>query len=371
MTAFKVAHVAADDWAHAAKGCVDNLGALPAGANLGFLFVTDALADGVSSILTYVRQRTGITDWVGCVGMGVSAADTEYFDSPAAAVMVGALPPDSFRVFPALSQSAGEIPVDCREWLARVSAPFGIVHGDPQHPATPDIIRELGEMTSGFLIGGLCSSRTERHQIAGRLTGGGVSGILFSPAVEVATGLSQGCTPVASSHVISDCLDNVIIGLDGRRALDVLKEDVGELLARDLSRAMGYIHAALPIEGSDVGDYLVRNLMGIDGVRGWIGIGAELRPGDRVGFVRRDPNSARADLNGMLKRLKARLPGPPKGALYYSCVARGANMFGAAGVELALIRAALGEVPVLGFAAGGEVSNGRLYSYTGVIAVFL
>jgi hypothetical protein len=47
-------------------------------------------------------------------------------------------------------------------------------------------------------------------------------------------------------------------------ALDVFKEDIGELLARDLSRVDGYIHAAFPINGSDMGGYVVRSLMAID-----------------------------------------------------------------------------------------------------------
>ncbi len=171
--------------------------------------------------------------------------------------------------------------------------------------------------------------------------------------------------------MISDCLDNVIIGLDGERALDVFKEDIGDLLARDLGRAAGYIHAALPIEGSDVADYLVRNLVGIDPVRGWLGIGGHVRPGDRIMFVRRDPESARKDLAAMLEKLAKRLPQAPRGGVFFSCVARGVNMFGVPGVEMELIRDTLGKFPLVGFYAGGEVSNCRLYGYTGVLALFL
>ena len=95
MTFFRTAHATADDWAHAAKDCVDRLGAIPAGVNLGFVYVTDVVAEDFSSVLTYLRQKTGIEHWVGSVGLGVCAGAIEYFDVPVVAVMVAALRPFS------------------------------------------------------------------------------------------------------------------------------------------------------------------------------------------------------------------------------------------------------------------------------------
>jgi small ligand-binding sensory domain FIST len=45
-------------------------------------------------------------------------------------------------------------------------------------------------------------------------------------------------------------------------------------------------------------------------------------------------------------------------------------VFGDEGVELRAIRDALGEVPLIGFFAGGEISNQVLYGYTGVLILF-
>ena len=70
-------------WATVAKGCLDALGDLPEGANLGFLYATDALADDLGSIVTFLRERTGIPRWVGTVGLGVVASGVEYYDRPA------------------------------------------------------------------------------------------------------------------------------------------------------------------------------------------------------------------------------------------------------------------------------------------------
>ena len=377
MTSFKFAHSDSGDWAGIASNLAEGLtgegNLLPASdeALLGFLYVTDPLAEDLGSILTYLRQTTGIEDWVGTIGMGVAATGVEYFDRPAGVALAASLPKDGFFVFPAVGADMEDFPADGKDWVDRVSPPFGIIHGDPNNPHAADIIEILGLATAGFLVGGMSASRGVHAQIAGEVTSGGVSGVLFAPMIEVATGLTQGCVPVGPTHVISDSVDNVIIGLDGGAALDVFSDDVGELLSRDLGRAAGYIHAAFPIEGSDTGDFVVRNLIGIDPERGWLAVGEEVHAGDRVMFVRRDPKSAEEDLVSMTDNLKGRLPGPPRGGIYFSCVARGPNMFGEEGRELSLIRDSLGDFPLVGFFGNGEISNNRLYSYTGVLALFL
>ena len=382
MTAFAFAHMHAETWGPLARGLVDDLDPLPPPADgeaqLGFLYATDALADDFASILTYLRQTLGVEHWVGSLGIGICGGDREYFDQPAAAVMVASLPEAAFRGLPVIEDSMDQIPEAERSWMTETSPPFGVVHGDPMNPDIPSLVEslslEIENLTlevPGFLVGGLTSSRSHQHQLAETITSGGLSGVLFGPQVEVATGLSQGCSPVGGAHNVSECMDNVIMGLDGDPALDVFREDVGELLARDLNRAAGYIHAAFPIRGSDTGDYLVRNLVGIDPERGWLAIGGPVEAGDRVMFVRRDPKAAETDLIRMAEDLKRRLPGPPRGGLYFSCVARGPNMFGEDGQEMALIKSVLGEFPVVGFFGNGEISNNRLYGFTGVLTLFL
>jgi len=121
---------------------------------------------------------------------------------------------------------------------------------------------------------------------------------------------------------------------------------------------------------ADTGDYLVRNLMAVDPGRGWLVLGAEIAPGDTILFCRRDPENARRDMIRMVNQLAGRLAGRPKAGVYVSCVARGASLFGDAGVETALIREGLGEFPLIGFFANGEISRDRLYGHTGVLTLF-
>ncbi|MEK9673867.1 MAG: FIST N-terminal domain-containing protein [Rhodospirillaceae bacterium] len=372
MTRFIQAHAAGDGWANIAKSCADQLtGARGDGGwNLGFLYVTDPLADDLESVLTFLRQTTGVEDWVGTVGFGICAGATEYHDEPAAAVMLGAFPEDSFRVFSGIKTGLGDMPAAVRAWADDVGAPFSVVHGDPSHRRLAAMLEETAGTFTSFLVGGLTASRGAMPQIAGMIDQGGISGALFSGEVQVATGLSQGCAPLAEPHTVTEAEDKIIMSIDGVTALDVMKDDIGELLARDLSRAAGYIHAAFPVPGSDTRDYLVRSLVGIDPDRGWIAVGGPVAAGDRIMFVRRDPLAAESDLVDMVDGLKGRLPSGPVGGLYFSCVARGPGMFGAPGKEMSIITQWLGDFPLVGFYGNGEISNARLYGYTGVLVLF-
>src|SRR5205823_13186975 len=98
-------------------------------------------------------------------------------------------------------------------------------------------------------------------------------------------------------------------------------------------------------------------------------IAARVEPGMDMLFCQRDWAGAGADLSRILQGIKAGAAAP-RGALYFSCVARGEHMFGSRGAELSLIRQALGEVPLVGFFCNGEISRDRLYGYTGVLTVF-
>jgi small ligand-binding sensory domain FIST len=304
---------------------------------------------------------------VGTLGIGVCATGMESFDEPAVAIMAATLPARSFAVFDAGRDELASF-LDRRPW--REPGGLGVVHLDPRNARLFPLLGALGEASGSFLVGALTSSRGPYAQFAGGLSTSGLTGVLFSPEVAVATGLTQGCAPLGPKHVVTRAQGNVALELDGRPALEVFKEDIGELLARDLRRVAGYVFAAAPVEGSDVADYMVRNIAGIDLRSGAVAIADELRDGQPLMFCRRDRQAAAADLQRMLAGLKRRLPGRPKAALYHTCLSRGPNMFGP-GEELHAVQQALGPMPLAGFFGNGEISNGRLYTYTGVLTLFL
>ena len=345
------------------------------GATLGILYLSEPAAAALPLLAGELAAGLGIDAWVGGVGLGVCAAGAEAYETPAAAVLVAALPADGFRLFGATDDPAAELPRRHALWIERTAPALALVHGDPR---CPDLLRATADAAAAsgaFLVGGLLSHRCAEPLLAGDAAAGalgraGIAGLMLAPDIAVATGLSQGCMPIGPVHRIDEACDNIVVAIDGRPALAVFYEDIGPALAQDPRRLGGVIFAGLPVAGSDTGDYLVRNLMAIDPRHGWIVLGAEVAPGDPILFCRRDPDSARADLARMLNQLKARLPGPPQAGIYVSCIARGAALFGEEGVETGLIREALGEFPLVGFFANGEISRDRLYGHTGVLTLF-
>jgi len=383
---FAVAHAAAlagapADWGRLALDCATQLGPAAQAAGLGFIYATDALAPHLPQIVALLRQSTGVKTWVGSVGLGIAAGGTEYFDRPALAVMVASWRADTWRLIPNLQDDMADLG-PLRTWARGVASgpmsapPLGIVHADPRNPQLPKLVADLADAVSGFLVGGLASSRGPLDQVAGQVVHGGVSGVLLAPSIAVTTGLSQGCSPIGPVRRVTAGRQNVLLEIDGRPALDVFKEDIGEVLARQLqARQMqniaGYIHAAFPVSGADTGDYLVRNLVGIDPERGWLAVGEHVGVGDRVLFVRRDRAAAEEDLVRMVQRVKRGTSGAPKAGLYFSCIARGPNMFGPDSAELKILRRELGDFPLVGMFCNGEISNNRLYGYTGVLTLFV
>jgi small ligand-binding sensory domain FIST len=341
------------------------------GEALGFLYVTDALARQLPDLLAKLREATGVQRWTGSVGVALCTTGREIYDGPAAAAMVGGFPEGSTQLLPLLSDGTAPLQELLDRWPAPDPARFGVLHADPGNPRTPELIEQAGGSTGIFCVGGLTSSQAEDLQIAGEVTRGGVSGVLFSEAVPVVTAHTQGCTPIGPVHRITRATHNVLAQLDGRPALDVFEEDIGEVLARDLQRAGGFIVAAFPVPGSDTRDYLVRNLVAVDTGQRLVAVGDRVTEGDQIMFCRRDPNAAMDDLRRMLADLRHRAPGGARGALYFSCLGRGRYQFGEDSRELRTISEELGDIPLVGFFANGEIFHNRLYGYTGVLTLFL
>lgn len=370
-TDFVLGHAQSKHWNSAVAECLQQIGNVPAQANLGFLYVTDIFADLLQDILTRLRTETGVEHWVGTVGIGICAGEREYQQAPAIAVMIGAFPDDSFRMLSFYNRAADNLPASWEDWLSGSASQLAVLHGDPGNSNLPQLLVKLNdELPNAQLVGGLSSSHGRHPQIADQLLEGGLSGVVFNDKAPVATALTQGCSPIAPSHTITGCDGNVINTLDERPALDVFNEDIGEILARDLNRAAGYIFAGLPIAGSDTRDYLVRNVSGVDTQGRRIAIAEMLHPGQQIQFCRRDAETARQDMQTMLDSLKKRLSGTPRAGLYFTCLGRGEALFGEASGELKMIRETLGDFPLIGFQANGEISGQRLYGYTGVLTLF-
>lgn len=366
---FAAAISAGTNWQTATAGIVEQLAGRTDGHRMGFVYATDALTEMLDPVLDMLKQETGVMDWTGTTGYGVCGGGESHFDRPALSVMTCDLDASDYQLF---SPSGELAALEAGGWKESFAPPLIVAHGDPGSENLLQAMTCTATTTGGFMIGGLTASRGRSRQIAGRMISGGLSGVMLSPELEAISGLSQGCTPVGPVHNITESVEHILVTLDDRPALDVMKEDIGELLSRDLQQIGGLIHVALPIAGSDTGEYVVRSLVALDPERALIAIGDQVEDGDRMMFVRRDPVGAEQDMQRMLEDVAGRLDGrQPRGALYYSCVARGPGLFADPDFEAKAIREQFGDIPFTGFFGNGEISNNRLYSYTGVLTLLM
>ena len=372
---FQSAHAQNTTWQSTLQDCLDELEE-NLGATIGFIYVTDVIAPHLSSILETLKNKTGINRWVGSASPGICSIGSngarEYFGVPAIAVMTAELTTTEFEILETIDTINPNYTLKPNKNNEFISGPpLILLHADYANEDVLEIMDDISIETEGYLIGGLTLSDTPKHHIAGEVTGGGVSGVIFDSSIGVVTSLSQGCRPIGKSHEVTECSENFIIGLDGRSAIEVFQEDIGDILSRDMKKVGGFIHVALPVTGSDTGDYVVRNLIGVDENEGVIAIAAPVEHGDHLMFVSRDANAAQKDLADMVVGLKKRAGQNIKGGIYISCIARGPHMFGEANAEVQIIKSILGDTPVIGLYANGEISNNQLYSYTGVLTLFI
>jgi small ligand-binding sensory domain FIST len=358
----RTAQASGAHWGSIVKAILTALGPLPSDVNFGVVYGTLALAEDLPSIMTFLRETTPIKHWTVAVGAGVIGPISAVRDRPSLVVMVATLPAGSFQRLDSWQEPGrGQFLAQQKSWLAGQDMPIALLHGDGGGADLPPMIEDLTRATHSFAIGGVVPFQP-----------GGLSGVLLGAPLTIVSGLTQSCHPIGESVRVTEMVDDIIAGLDGRPALEVLTEMLDPELAEDLRRIAGVVHVGLPVIGDDRADYLVRPLLAIDPTRGWIAVGGRLSVGDRLIFVKRDADGARQDMQRMLDGLRQRLGGRTiKGGIYISCVTRGEQMFGSDDVEPAMISRSLGDFPLIGLFGQGEFCHDRLYSDTGVLALLL
>lgn len=368
---FQLAHASHSRLDDLLDDCAQQL-TIPFEQSLGFIYITDDLHDQFPDILRYLKDHTGISHWVGTVGMGIIGGDKEYYGEPAIAVMLADIDENEFSLLPALNNTLLPFITDVESWCKDKKVTSGILHGDPNNTAIQSLLTELTERTpTTEYIGGLSSSRGLYPQVSDALTSGGLSGILFSENVPVITSLSQGCTAITEAYSVTQSERNLLVTLNEEPALDVFKAAIGDVLTRNLKRAAGYIFAGIVNDPDNPDDYLVRNIIGADEEHKLLALGDLVDSKHQVLFCRRDGNTAQQDMQRMLDNLKQQLSTTPRGGVYISCMGRGKNQFGDNSEEVAMIKNTLGDFPLVGFYANGEIYHHNIYAFTGVLMLFI
>ncbi len=384
-----------------------------ASPTLALLYITDLYAGHAQDILEHLQAELPLVpDWSGTVGVGIVSNNVEYWDEPAMALMLLELPVDQYRVF------SGVAPLGLG-----FEAHTALVHVDGSTADLADLVEEMAARTDAhYVFGGITSSRSKSVQFAvggnGNIRGhggasgvfsGGLSGVAFGPGVGLVSRVTQGCMPVSKVRVVTQADHNVVVALDGEPALDMMLRDLNITLdepqhALEVVRStlVGLVHtsdaADQPKTLQKTGNFgdavTVRHIIGLDPSRRGVVVASPITTGTELTFCQRNMQAARADLMRVCAEIREELepqelsletahalhvseleaaPHPARriaGAVYVSCTGRGGAHFGGPSAEMQVVRRALGDVPLVGFFAGGEIAHHQLYGYTGVLTVF-
>jgi len=405
MSAFLVGHATHPDWRGALALAAAQVEARRAEheasargpISLGFVYFTDHFAGDADALVAELRRRWPGVAWVGSVGVGVAAMGVEYFDEPALVLMLAALPTGRFEVFSGARK------------LQRVQPFSALVHADPATPDLPELIGEMSDrVSSGYLFGGLASSRSGAVHVADGAWRGGLSGVAFTRDVALVSRVTQGSQPLGPVRRITAAERNLVLALDGEPALPCLLRDLGLADLSTPRTALNKLRATLVAladadavmlgrPGQFGPDTRVRHLVGLDPARNAVAVADTVELGMSLVFCQRDMQAARRDLVRICAEIRDEVESAQEpawadgaahtpdaggaeparriaGAIYVSCAGRGGPHFGGPSAELQIVQHALSgggpEVPLVGFFAGGEIARHYVYGYTGVLTVF-
>jgi len=231
----------------------------------------------------------------------------------------------------------------------------------------------------GGLASGAQSLGGNALYLGDKIYNNGLIGVALSGDIEVDTIVAQGCRPIGEPMKITDCQDTLLKKLDDKPTLEVLQE-LNETLS-DSDKKLLQTSLFLGIEMDPMkdepkqGDFLIRNLMGVDRESGALAIGAMLRAGQLVQFHLRDKQMSAEDLDMMLTRyLSQGHAENASGALLFSCLGRGKYLYGEANHDTNMFRNKLGEIPLGGFFCNGEIgpvgNTTFLHGYTSSFGIF-
>jgi small ligand-binding sensory domain FIST len=379
MSKFIYAHASDADWKIALASCREQIGRrLQDGPppTLGWCYITDHYTQAADGILAALREFTPGVHWVGTVGVGVGADSVEYFDEPAMALMLADLPAGSFKLF-----SNPDVLTAQTNGFEAFTA---LVHADGGARDLQSQLEGLSAKTAtGYLFGGLSSARNRHLCFADEVLTGGVSGVAFGPEAQVFSRVTQGCQPIGPQRAITRAEGNYLVTLDSKRALDCALEDLGlgqDIADADLRQELAQTLVGLVATGEDAStrpgqfgaNTEVRHVVGVGRKGGLLMIAERIKTGMQLAFCKRNVDAARHDLLRIVQEVRAQAEsaGGIRGALYVSCSGRGGPHFGHPHAEFQMVREALGEAPLIGFFAGGEIARHHLYGYTGVLTVF-
>jgi len=357
--------------------------------SLGLVFMTPRFFPHARQVLEILRVHAQIPLLLGCSSNSLIAGAREIEDGAGISLGLYSLPEASLRgvhfTQEQLEEATGPdywhdttrvTPADCNGWLAFV---------DPFNIDSESWLRTWSEAYApapvlGGLAGGDFSERMTQVYLNGDVFEEGGVAVAVGGGVQLASVISQGCTPIGETWTLTRVNQNVIQQIGNRPAYEVLAETVQNLSDEEQKAARGNLLIGLVVneylEDFHRGDFLIRNLLGADPQSGAIAVGAMPRPGQTIQFQRRDAEAANEDMSELLSTTARKLEHKTVyGACLCSCNGRGQGLFGQPNHDAAMVQERLGPLGMAGFFCSGEIGpigdRNFLHGFTASLALFV
>jgi len=367
---------------------------LSAPADLGLVFISSAFTSEYSRVLPLLAEQLAVPVLVGCSGGGVIgtslAGQTQELEAkPALSLSLAHLPGVDVKAFHVVAEQLPDLDGPPSAWIDLIGVtssptPHFILLSASFSSGINDLLQGLDYAYPGSMkVGGQASSGVMGGRIAlfcnGRLYEEGTVGVALSGNIVLETIVAQGCRPIGQPYQVTRGDRNIILELDEQAPLFVLRDLIASLSEEDRTLAQNSLFVGLAMDEFkpclQQGDFLIRDILGVDPAGGAIAIGDYVRPGQRLQFHLRDAEASAEDLEFLLERYQKEQKSQPAavGALMFACLGRGAGLYGKPNFDSQLFQRYLNNIPLGGFFCGGEIGpvggSTFLHGYTSVFGI--
>ena len=382
--------------------------ALDAPADLGLVFISAAFASEYPRLMPLLREKLTVPHLIGCgaggvVGSNPTTGDRQEVEAePALSLMLGYLPGVKVETFHLRAEDLPDLDSPPDRWVEAIGVspqdrPHFILLADPFLSKVYDLLQGLDFAYPGAAkVGGLASAGYSSQGMSlfcdYHLYDEGTIGVALSGDVEIETIVAQGCRPIGKPYRIAEGERNIILGLEEldlggeitstgepQPPLKLVRELIQTLDEADRQLAQTSLFVGLVRDEFkpelEPGDFLIRNLIGVDPHLGALAIGDRVRPGQRIQFHLRDARTSAEDLEMLLQRYEISSSDAPNsmGALMFACLGRGEGLYGEPDFDSDLFHRYFEGVPLGGFFCNGEIGpvggTTFLHGYTSVFGI--
>lgn len=357
--------------------------------DLAVVFVSPHFESGYDRVVQLMGQRLGPAKIFGCSGGGIIGDGVEVEQRPGISITGASLPGVEIHDFHLDGDSLPDLDAGPGSWeeLLGVSSsqePQFVVLADPFSFPVQNLLMGMDfAFAQSAKIGGLASGASNHGGnalfLGDRLHNSGAVGLALHGNITVDTVVAQGCRPIGQTMHITESRRNLLVALDGQPPLTILKELFQTMNNRDQALMQNSLFLGVVmdefLESPKQGDFLIRNVVGMDARTGTLAIGEMLKEGQVVQFHLRDADTSAEDLTAVLERFATdNRENQVQGALLFSCLGRGQYLYGRPNHDSDIFHEKMGEVPLGGFFCNGEIGpvSGTtfLHGYTSSFGIF-